>query len=181
MPSGYNVNLPADVLLDQGLLYIGAVLVGATKDALRFNPNREIRNLPFAGKKSAIAGLDRVTGWAPVIEGTLLEFGTFEVGMIEPGAASVVAGGITTWTPGDAGVLIPSASLLTDVRAIWPRGGGGFADVIFPKAIVLTWGMEGEDPGEVGIPIEIAARLDMSVGGAVTEDAPYRVRHLAAI
>lgn len=182
MPSGYdNTTLPRDILLDQGVLYVNAVLIGATKDALRFDPHREIRNVEFAGKRSPIAGLDRVTAYAPVISGTLMEFGTQEITLMEPGVASAVVGAVTTFTPIDAGVLITTAQLLSNVAAWWPRGQGGFAGVVFAKGLVLTWGLEAGDNDEAGFPVEIAARLDMSVGGADTNDAPYVIKHTNVI
>lgn len=181
MASGYTASLPADIILDAGLLYLANTLIAATRGGLRFNPGIEMRNVEFDGKRSDIGGLDRVTLYAPTIEGTLIEFGATEIGYLMPGAGVSVVGGVTTITPIDASVLITNAQLLTNLRALWPRGSGGFAEVNFPKAICTQFGLEGEDNSEVGVPCTFAARLDMSVGGAVTDDAPYRIRLISAI
>lgn len=184
MPSGYTADLPTDILLDQGLLYVGNALVGATKDALRFNPGKGTRNAAFAGKKSPVAGLDRVTGWDAKITGTLLVFNeTTVTTIIDPGASATTGTGATlveTITPADAGVILAENQLLANVRAIWPRAGGGFAAVFFERAFVEEYTLEGEDPGEAGVAVTIGARIYLA-NGQTPEDCPYKIEFRASL
>jgi hypothetical protein len=181
MASGYTATLPSDVLLDSGLLYIANTLVGASRGGIKFHPNKEWRNVVFDGKRSDIVGLDRVVKFGPVLEGTLIVINATSLLLYEPGAASATVGSVTTITPAKASSLIAAASLITNLRALYPRGGGGFCEVAFPKAICTQWGLEGTDNEEVGVPFQFGARLDMSVGGATTDDAPYKIRLITAV
>jgi hypothetical protein len=180
--SGYTSTLPADVVLDSGQLYVGASVFGAFNGGLKFDPGVEYRNIEFDGKRSPITALDRKTSFMPKISGTVIQLSTANVGQIEPGATVVAGGawtGSTSYMPKDAAGFLASGDYLTDVRAVWLRGSGGFVQVRFPSSLCVKYDVTSQDGAEIAIAIEIEARLDMSVSGAQIGDAPYRIEYLA--
>src|SRR3954469_23376995 len=100
MPSAYSSTLPADVLLDSGLLLVNSATPwGVSMGDLSFDPGIERKQVSFDGQRSAIVGLDRTVGFAPKISGTMKELSTARLtGLYEP--ASTSAGtNPTTITP----------------------------------------------------------------------------------
>ncbi len=71
-----------------------------------------------------------------------------------------------------AGALYVAGDYLSQVRAIWQASAGGFYQVRFPNALVLTWKLSGTDKQEGKISIEIEAVLDMTVTGNTTATSP---------
>lgn len=190
MLTGYSPNLPNDVLLDSGVLYIGSSAIGATRGGLEFSPDFEIQNVPFDGKQAAIKGLDRkFFGEDSKISGTLIEFGDSSTGSqlakLEPGGTSASAGSpnVTTYTPNPASEFLASGDYQTNVRLIFERGvlsgTKKYAAVLFAVALVKTWSLKGENKGEATIGFEICARKDMSSG--TIADAPYVIEHREAL
>lgn len=174
--SGYSSSLPTDVLLDSGVLYIGASVFAATRGGLQFNPAKEMRNIEFDGKRGAIKGLDRTTLVVPVISGTMIELSPSDIPTFEPGATTVTAtSGITRYVGKRAGTLYSATDYLADVKVIWERGNGQYVQVRFAAGIVRSWQLAGTDNEEATIQVEIEARLDMSVSGASVADMPYSI------
>src|SRR3954468_9665315 len=101
MPSGYSNQLPADCLLDSGVLLVNSVTpFGVSMGDLLFDPAKEWKQIEFDGKRSDIVGLDRVIGFGPTISGRLNEINAAKrTSFFEPGSTSAVAGGVTTITP----------------------------------------------------------------------------------
>lgn len=182
--TGYTSTLPSDVLLDSGVLYIGATVFAALTGGLKFDPGAAYRNVEFDGKRSAIKGLDRKTTFAPKISGTMIELAASNVARIEPGASVTATGawtGSTSYLPKKAGTLLVTGDYLTDVRAIWLRGSGTFVQVRFPSAMIMKYDVTSQDQAEIAIALEIEARLDLSVTGSTTGDAPFRIEYLATV
>lgn len=180
--TGYSSTFPTDVVLDSGVLYIGATVLGATRGGLKFDPAVELRNIPFDGQRSAVKGLDRKTKVTPKLSGTLIELTPADVPTIDSGASVVAAGayaGSTSYQGKAAGSLYAAGDYLTDVRAVWLRGNGQYVQVRFPSALVTKFDMAGQDGDEVMINLEIEARLDMTASGASVGDMPYRIEYLA--
>lgn len=186
MLTGYTANLPSDVLLDTGVLYVGSTVVGATRGAPQFNPNREVENVEFDGKHAPLKGLDRPFHGEPEISGTLIEFGDAatgnQIGKLEPGASSATAGGagvsVTTITPAPGGAFMASGSYLTDVRLVFERGIGTgtkkYAVIYFPCGFVKQWGpLQGAAKGEATVPFTIVGRKDPAAGSLA--DAAYKI------
>lgn len=181
MSSGYSSALPADILLDSGILYINGVApFGPSAGNWSFDPGIERRNVEFDGKRSPVMGLDRTTGFMPKFTGSLKKLGATDIATVEPASTSAVAGGVTTYTPKKAGVLLVAGDYLTNVRIVWPRGSGGYAWVKFPKALVTKYDIKGADKDEASISIEIEARLDLSAS-TDTDVAPYVIETAAAV
>lgn len=182
--TGYTATLPTDVLLDSGVLYVGATVFGAFQGGLKFDPGVEYLNVNFDGKRSPVKLLDRKGNQMPKITGTVIQLSTTNVGQIEPGATVSASGawtGSTSYLPKRAGSFLASGDYLTDVRAIWLRGGGAFVQVRFPAALCTKYDITSQDGQEIAIAIEIEARLDMSVSGANVGDAPYRLEYIASV
>ncbi|HWL41026.1 MAG TPA: hypothetical protein VNO75_12395 [Gemmatimonadaceae bacterium] len=183
MPSAYSAaGLPADCLLDSGLLLINSdTPFGVSMGDLGFDPRKEIRQIDFDGKRSDIVGLDRIVGFQPAISGSLKEMNATKLtSFYEPGSTSAEAGGVTTITPRKAGVLLVAGNYLTDVRLVYPRGSGGYAWIRFPKGLCIKYDVKGKDKEEAIMAIEIVARLDMAVA-ADTDVAPYVIELAAAL
>lgn len=182
--TGYTSNLPSDVIIDSGVLYVGATVFGATTGGLKFDPGTEYRSVEFDGRRSPVRLLDRKAMFMPKLSGTVIQLSTTNVGQIEPGATVVASGAWTTSTsyqPKAAGLFLASGDYLTDVRAIWQRGSGAYVQVRFPAALLTKYDVTSQDNAEVAIAIEIEARLDMSVSGTTTGTSPFRIEYLAAV
>lgn len=182
--TGFSSTFPTDVLIDSGVLYVGASAFGAFQGGLQFDPGVEYQNVTFDGKRSPVRLLDRKSAMAPKISGTVIQLSTTNVAQIEPGASIVATGawtGSTSYAPKRAGAFLATGDYLTDVRAVWLRGNGALVQVRFPSALCVSYDVTSQDGQEVAIAIEIEARLDMSVSGANVGDAPYRIEYLATI
>lgn len=179
--NGYDGTLPSDALLDSGVLFVGSTAIGVSRGGLNFDPGRQIRNIPFDGKRSDVKGLDRVTGWDAKISGTLLEFAATDIARLEPGSTSAVVGGTTTITPKTAGTLFASGDYLTDVHLIFERAGGGYAAVYFAQGFVNRWGpLKGSDNAEAEVGIEISARAVVAASADVPKP-PYVIELRTAL
>ena len=182
--TGFTSTFPTDVLLDSGVLYVGATVFGAFQGGLTFDPGVEYLNTVFDGKRGPVKGLDRKSATMPKISGTVIQLATTNVLQIEPGATTSATGawtGSTSYLPKRAGSYLASGDYLTDVRAIWLRGGGSFVQVRFPAALCVKYDITSQDGQEVAIAIEIDARLDMTVSGANVGDSPYRIEYIPSV
>jgi hypothetical protein len=180
--TGFTATFPTDVLVDSGVLYVGAAVFGAFQGGLRFEPGVEYVNTNFDGKRSPVRLLDRKSNQMPKISGTVIQLSTTNVAQIEPGASTATGWtGSTSYAPKRAGSFLVAGDYLTDVRAVWLRGGGNFVQVRFPSSLCIRYDVTSQDGQEVAIAIEIEARLDMSVSGANVGDAPYRIEYLATV
>lgn len=182
--TGFTATLPTDVVLDSGVLYVGATVFGAFTGGLKFDPGNEYRAVEFDGRRSPVKGLDRKSNMMPKLTGTMIQLSTTNVAQLEPGATVVASGawtGSTSYQPKRAGTFLAAGDYLTDVRAIWLRGGGNFVQVRFPAALLTKYDVTSQDNAEIAIALEIEARLDMSVSGANTGDSPFRIEYLSAV
>lgn len=174
--SGINItNLPADTLLDSGVMYVGSTKVGVTRGAPKFNPNRTIENIAFDGKFAPVKGIDRFVHGEPTLSFTLLEFGGATTGnqipKLEPGTTAVTVGSVITYTAQASGALIASGSYQTAMRLVFERASGGtYAAILFPFALCMKWDLAGQNKGEALINAEFVGRIDLSAG-AVSDPA----------
>lgn len=201
MPSGYIAGLPADVLLDAGLLKVGGSVIGVTRGGLSFTNEKEWRNVEFDGKRSPVMGLDRIVGCVARFGGTLIELsqanlrrllgqstslggsllndkGAPQLTVAEAAALSVaVAASLTSdalGVPEGAGVLLAANRYVPDLRLVFARGGGGTATVVFPLALCNKYDVKGQDKSEAEIGFEFEARLDLSAS-TDTDVLPYTI------
>lgn len=182
--TGYTSNLPNDVVIDSGVLYIGSSVFGALTGGLKFDPGNEYRQVEFDGRRSPVRLLDRKSMVMPKLSGTMIELATGNVAKLEPGATVVASGawtGSTSYQPKAAGAFLASGDYLTDVRAVWLRGSGAYVQVRFPAALLTKYDVTSQDNAEIAIALEIEARLDLTVSGATTGTSPFRIEYLASL
>lgn len=187
--SSYTSTLPADVLLDSGILYIGAqgsrTVFSAIEGGLKFDPGKAYREVMFSGKRSRIRGLDRNTEFKSKITGTIIECSAALMPSLEPGATAVtLSGSPAGFTSGyqakRAGVLYVTGDYIATISAVWQRGDGTYVQVRFYDGAAITkWDIVGTDNQEGKIAIEIDAVLDLTVSGRIPADCPYVVEFYA--
>src|SRR5689334_7810055 len=98
--SGFLATLPADVLLDSGVLFINSdTPFGVSRGGLAFDPAITYENIDFDDKRYAIQGLDRREGGTPKISGTILELSSLRLLQLEPGSTQSGAAADLTTTP----------------------------------------------------------------------------------
>lgn len=186
MLTGYTSNLPADVLLNMGVMFRGisgtSTKIGVTMGAPTFDPGVDLKDITFDGMRCRLKGLTRRVGFRPIIKGTLKEFGPAATGkqlaVIEPGSAEATASGVTTVTPKAAGGLYAAGDYLTDTRWIFDRGTSGFAAIYFPIALCTKWSLRGQDKDEALIDFEFEAVGDPAVDLGT---APYLLETRTAL
>lgn len=184
--SSYTATLPANVLLETGILYFGSSIFSAQDGGLKFDPKKTIREVMFVGKRSRVKGLDRTVDFKPTISGTVLEFSAANIPVFEPGAvATTQSGGPTGFTTGykpkQGGVLYASGDYITTCRVVYQRGDGTFCQVRFyDGGVVAKWDLTGTDKQEGKVAIEVEAVLDMTVSGRNTNDAPYVIEYMSS-
>lgn len=187
MLTGWLATLPSDVLLDTGVLKVGATFIGVTRGAPKFDPGYTIESLTFDGKHADVLGLQRKFHGIALITATIIEFGPAasgnQIAKLEPGSASVDTGTtpntITTITPQAGGVLFAAANYLTDLRLIFERGIVAgvsvkkYAAIRMAKAFCRKWDLQGQDKDSAIISAEFVGVKDMSAG--TTADAAYTI------
>lgn len=155
MPPLQVAALPADTILDSGVLYLNSnTPYGVSRGEPSVQLNHAFENTEFDGKLAPIAGLDRpMPSSAPRISGKFIELNATKAGDLEPGGSASTVGAVTTVTPAPLGdYLDPTTGYKTNVRLAFRRGSGGVAVVIFPKA--LMWGDQVGGKGEIDLVIE---------------------------
>jgi hypothetical protein len=179
MITGYSADLPSDVLLDSGVLYVGSNIMGVSRGGLQFDPGKEYKQVTFDGYRGPIKGLDRIASYNSKITGTLLELGTEERPWLEPGSTSDGASPIDTTTMKAAGVFLVSGDYLSNVRLVYERGSGGYAAVLFTDSVLAQYSVKGNDGDCAEIAITIEARIVPS--GTNTGVCPYKIELRTAL
>ena len=173
--------LPADVMLDSGVLYIGSSIFSAQNGGLKFDPTRTVRQVIFDGQRSPILGLDRTVETKAVITGTILEVPDSKFISIEPGATlAVTTGGpasAVAMQPKQASIMYAVGDYLSNVRAIWQRGDLSYVQIRFPRALCTKWDLVGKDKEEALWAITIEARLDMAVSGQLVSNPNWVIEY----
>jgi hypothetical protein len=180
MLTAYTNELPADVLLDSGVLFVGAVPLSASRGGLKFDPKKTVKQIEFDGRRSDIAGNDRTTMFAGSIAGKFIQFGASQILQLEPDLVSSSASGVITYSPKEAGVLYTAGAYITNLRLLFERSSSTveaplYAAVLFAKALCTKYSLASKDKDELEIDCEFMPRLDMSVEGAKLTDAPYKI------
>lgn len=187
MVTGALETLPDDVVIESGVLFVGDTPFATSVGGLKFDPGKEIRNIPYDGKRSDVQGLDRIVGWNPRLSLTIQELGigatgaqlaTLEAGSTEAESGHIHGGNglIQTITPKPAGEQFADGDYISDLRGVWELHGGGFVVVHFPIALCDKYGpMEGADKAEGKIPCEFKAVLSMSDAASDPGKCPYTI------
>lgn len=170
--------------LDSGILYVGNVQLGVSVGGLKFDPKKTMRNIPFDGQRSAIAGNDRVTKFDAEISGKFIQSDITAFLNYEAAASSSSGSSgnvINTLTVVNASTLIPVGSLLQNLRLIWKLGSNNYMQVRFYRAIVEKYTGTTKDNAEVEIDSTFMARLDLTVSGLTTDSPPYIIEELSSV
>lgn len=175
--SGYAATMPHDILEGSGVLYVGSTPLSASRGGLSFDPAKEVRNVEFDGKRSAIKLLDRTIRVVPVISGTMIQAGQAQLTSYEAGATSTFASATAVTgviTPKKAGLLYAAGDYITNLGLVFERlNNAGFIRLRFPTSLCRKYALKGTDGEEGEVAVEFEARLDMSVSGALINDLPY--------
>jgi hypothetical protein len=147
-----------------------------SRGGFKFDPGITWRQAEFDGKRSDIMGGDRIIGFAPVLSGVILVLNPAVLAALEPGSVSATVSTVTTITPLAADVMLVSANYLSNLRALFKLGNGTYEEISFAKALITKWSLNTPDKSEGEISVEFRPRLDTSVGGSTTDDAPYKHR-----
>jgi len=152
---------PTNLMIDAGVLYVGAspLGMGATRGGIKFDPGAEMRNVPFDGKTTDIAGLDRVTAYNAKFTGKMIDLSGPSLQRLNPGSTSSDSGSEHIITPIDATVMLAAGDYLTDVKWIGRAQTGGTVEVLFAHAIVEKFSVSGTDKAEAEVDISIKAVL----------------------
>lgn len=182
--SGFsNVNTPSDLLLDSGVLYVGAAVQGPSRGGWKIDTNKEVRDVEFDGKRSPILGMQRTSKFAPVFSGTLIQLRPADALFMEPGATTTVTGVTTPTgviTPKKAGTTYVAGDYISNARIIFERSNNlGYWQTRFPSALVRKWAGKGTDNSEAEFDVEIMAVLNAGASGATVADAPYLLEYLS--
>lgn len=174
--TGWNAtDVPAELLLDSAVAYVGATAIGASRGGFTFEPGHEYRDVEVDGVTQPIKGLKRIVGYKPVVTGELLVMKGAVLSQIIPGVGTSGTGPVT-YTPPDVRTFVAGGGYLTKFRLVQEKGDGKFFVVQFACAMVRKYGpIKSQDQNESTIPIEVEACLDMSVGGTQLTDCPYQI------
>jgi hypothetical protein len=185
MPSGLTASLPDDLALNVAVLYHTATIVGgavsgtkisATKGGLDFDPGIKKRDIEYDGKRSDTEQLEYVIEYDAHIKGKIIQLGSAQIAILEPGAALVGE----EYTPRAADVLYEADDYLSNVMCAWERGNGGLFVVEFPKARIVSYKVDGKDKSEAEITIDLKAFLSLADAVTNTSLCPYRLHDVAA-
>lgn len=176
MPSGFLTTLPSKVVLDEGVLYHNSTTAfGVTAGPWSYDPGEGWQNIDFAGKRSDVAGLDRVVTRMPKLTGQMIAINsttsaTLFTGSTQTGTPLVV-------TPVAASGLVSANG--TNVKVYFKQGDGTFFGIVFAKALIKITSISGQDKDKALLDVTIEARQDLSAS-TDTDVSPVKYEISAA-
>lgn len=176
VPAGWpGYKKPASPLVNAGVVYVGetAVGMGATEGGLTFDPGKEIRNVPFDGKTTDVAKLDRVIVYNSRITGRFKDISETFIGYLEPGSASDGSAGKNTITPKTAHSFFQSGDYLRNVTFVGLCGDGSTRRVFMAWALVESYTLATTDKEEGLFDISIKAVLGPDTDGEDLNAPPF--------
>lgn len=181
--TGYTTALPADVLLDSGMLYVGSAQISATRGGLSFDPGKEFRVLEYDGLRTEVLGIRRITRWNAAIKGAFLQFKAANVTNFIPGATTGTGGtGVSTLiTPKAAGLQYASGDYLSNLRLVFERGDTAstkYLAVLFTRALCIKYDIGSQMDGEGLINAEFRAVLQTTDASNI---APFVIEERSAL
>lgn len=153
--TGYtHATSPGQIILGPAILFVGGVPHSASR-GVRCEFIDEVTQPQIDGLVAPMAGLDYRAATGVRITGTFLELGAAQVARYQSNTTGVLAGGVTTYTPREPGLYLPSpAGYLADVEVRVVDGAGDTHAVEVPLAHVVTRAMDGAD----GVSLTLEAR-----------------------
>lgn len=176
MSSGYNTALPTNVVLDEGTVYNNSTTaLGVTAGPVSYDPGEGWQNIDFAGKRSDIAGLDRVVTRMPKMTFQMIAMNSTLSALLFTGSSQ--AGTPLVVTPVAASGLVSANG--TNFKVYFKQGGGTYFGIVFAKALIKITGISGQDKDKALIDVTVEARLDLSAS-TDTDASPVKYEIVAA-
>lgn len=184
MPSGYTSGFAAAILYDVAVLYKGNTKFGVSLGGLTFNPQGEIRQVEFDGRRSEIQGLHRYISQGGTIEGEFLFTAQDMILDLMPGSTSRTSGlpgNVTSRIQGkDSSVLFDDDEYLSDLRMVAARGDDWF-EVHFEAALCTAWTWTTPDKDEQKARATFSACLTSGRAASSTDTPPVYFQVLSAV
>lgn len=177
MPSSYTNTLPADVILDTGILKADLTtagtleLIGGTRGGFSFNPGITMRDIPYDGKRAAhVVGMGRITEYAPTFSGTVIVFNAKVLRFVNAGAT----GATNTVTMKEAGIALALAEY-HKWSLVYGLGSGGTVEILFPYGIVTGYDIKATDNNEGEMSITIAGAQRRDDASSTDGEVPFTI------
>ncbi len=177
MPSSYSTTLPADVLLDTGVLKADLTTpgtleaIGGTRGGFSFNPGITMRDIPYDGKRAAhVVGLGRITEYNPTFSGNIIVWNAKVLRFLNVGAT----GATNTVTMKEAGIPLALAEY-HKFSLLYSRGDGGTVEILFPYGIVTSYDIKATDNNEAEGSITIAAAQRRDDASSTDGEVPFSI------
>ncbi len=149
---------------------------GLSKGGLEFNPNVEVRQPEYDGRRVMVAGLDRVIGFGAEMSGTIITVTDDILEKLVMGGPAV--GGL--WRPTNANVSIAKESLIVAPQLELARSDGTGIYVAFPFGYVTEWSASTTDKEEAEIEFTLQSRVDAEAVGFTGLQSDYVIGLLDA-
>lgn len=170
----------ADIYYDAGAGYIANNPFSITRGGGQFDPQEEIDDYEFPGKRAPVQGCDEVVRCRPILRTRFMLTGEYQFQIYRPGGSWGDHASIEnarTYTPDAMGAALANGVYIQDFVFVWPRQRGDYIAVHFPVALVRRYGMGSLDKDEGTIEVEIEARIP---AGEPIATVPYRIHTYAA-
>lgn len=174
---GYSA--PAAFVIDAGVLLVGSTPIGATRGGVAFDPGISYRHVEFDGKTTDIAGLHRITEYAPTLSGDLLDLTDAAIGRYFPGSSSDGSSN-NLFTMKAARAFLVTGDYLTNVKFVGSQSDGAAETIVitFARALVEKATFKTNDKDEALVSVTLRAVLD--VNATNLEAAPFTITKAAA-
>lgn len=178
--SGLNCSTPNNLVLDSGVLYFNidesafthdppypdpvtqalanAIVAGATRGGATFETGKETRHVEVDGMRYPIKGLQRIDGYTPTLQATLLEMSVANLERLLGSTTRGVAGAFNTL---DLSAEISSDDYITNVALLATLSGSDDPVILVLRNVIMTESasLAFEDKNEVGIEATFTAHV----------------------
>lgn len=175
--SAFNDRLPADTLLNTGMLFVGNSPLSASQGGVSFDPGNTFRQTPYDGQLADRETLDRKVYSKPTIAGSFLQFAHRVWFKYENGGSPQTVG-YPAVVPKPIGEFYASGDYLGPLRLIYQRGSGGLVEVVFLIALCAKYDIKGNDKGEALVNATFEAKLSAD---AEEGTAPYYIKEIPSV
>lgn len=159
MPSGFLTTLPTNVVLDEGVFYVNSTTAfGVSDGPVSYDEGAGWQNIDFAGKRSDVAGLDRIIMRMPKLEFDMIAINSTTSPYLITGSSQ--SGTPLVVTPPSASGLIAANG--TNVKTYFKQGGGTYFGIVMAKAMIRMTTVTGRDKNSALLHVVVEAKLDLS-------------------
>lgn len=178
--SGLNCSTPNNLVLDSGVLYFNidetafthdppyadpvtqalanAIVAGATRGGATFETGKETRHVEVDGMRYPVKGLQRIDGYTPTLQATLLEMSVSNLERLLGSTTRGVAGGFNTL---DLSAEIASDDYIPNVALLATLSGSDDPVILVLRNVIMTESasLAFEDKNEAGIEATFTAHV----------------------